>query len=234
MKFYGVFIFIWVSFWGCREFVAQDIPRFERGKNVENVLVEESLTELATVAKLNPGDTVLLKIKGVEKRNIFSKRYSQTGRAKWKEYIKGQSSGGGRPGEGDPGGWEKRRGSCALYYRDFLEEEITPVEFLGDLGSNLTIRVGETVHNIKDFAQIRNSTLFIAFPVSEKMLVEGDELSLEVVQDVPEMVQVGFAGYGKCPGKKEKKFFVNLDTSYELMEGQVRREYFVTVDIIRI
>ena len=210
------------------------VERNEAVKKRKEIFGNEFVEDELFVSHVNAGDILYFKIKGVEIKNSFTDIYKKTAPSSW-EYWRCETM--CRECEDDCG-WETLRGNCDLYYRDFKGTIERPIKFTDDTKTDqlkIRVKIEETYHPFINIFFVEDNVIHLAFLVLEGMVKDGHDLSL-VVQNKPETLREGFQDFGKCHGrggKRRKNFSVEANLTHHLMDVHEKKEYEVSVDILR-
>lgn len=194
----------------------------------------ERINQEVFLSQVHAGDVVVVQImSGTQKRQRFSSLYEKTVDVYWNdERCIDFSKMGPKPCYDIP-----MKGTCQLFYRDYLGEFEVPIEIKGKPLESpesipLNLRIGRHSYYFDEFSSQEDS-VNVSFQISPEMVRDTKDLYLTPVTDFKGDVTVGFVNAEQCPHKDKKDFNFGDAGLSTIISDSVKRDFEVSLKIIR-
>ena len=216
-------------------------PNEDSSDSTEEILFNEVISEKVLVGEVKAGDSIILRMEGIQATQKFSDIYHRGFSSSWQEKecdlsIVERSGGGFSKGGSDDCFLYTQFGTCTMAYRDYAGEVISPIEFTQDPQSlPLQVLIGDKSYRLDRIIKRKGHTVVATLQIRKAMIqgAANNRLYLKPIHDMGGEVQTGFLDYVDCPRKGRRQFNPGGPTTSVMVTNDVRRELQVNLKVTR-
>ena len=214
-----------------------DFPDFEFD---ENILLEYFFLDKKTlVGDIRENDWIVVRLRGLERRILFSETYEENFTSSWIEesydlYDPDDSKKGFPSEQLYFNDFAESYGKCRMSYRDKLGESKKTIEFSKKaVEVPLRLIIGSQSYPLDKITTHKGDVIIGTLEVKPEMVRHHDKLYISPLNESLDTVKIGFIDYVDCPNKWRKSFSPGGSTQSEVVNNQLRREFYLDLKVVR-